>query len=62
MFPPTTGVTMTAFLLICAVAAWAAWLFPARAVDSVDWHSPAMRQWKQRAARAASARTGVARP
>jgi hypothetical protein len=53
---------MTAFLLICAVAAWAAWLFPAQAVDSVDWHSPAMRQWKQRAARAASARTGVARP
>ncbi len=53
---------MTALLLIGAVAAWAAWHFQARALDSADWHSPAMRRWKQRAAGAASATTGIAHP
>jgi len=53
---------MTAVLLICAVAVWAAWRLPARARDAVDWQSPAMRRWKRRAATGVSARTVVARP
>lgn len=52
---------MTAFLLICAVAALAAWRFPVRARDAVDWHSPAMRRWKRRAATGDLPRTAVAR-
>lgn len=52
---------MFAFLLICAVAMWAAWRFPARPRDAVDWQSPAMRRWKRRTATGFLPPTPVAR-
>lgn len=61
VFPPTPGATVTAFLLICAVAGLAAWRFPVRGEDAVDWHSPAMRRWKRRTATGFLPPTPVAR-